>query len=230
MIRRKRWLYLGGACTLLLCAAIGVNLHSSLRPAAQAEANLLPSADSVKSPPELTLARSEREFLWQVEHHGNVLNRYRFRALADALRRADAAALTALLSADFTGWAPRQSREVRLETDFAKVVRQEAADGPSLPLDRGAFVAYLLSFRRLFAQPPQLKLALMALGVARFSASFRRFPQLSSLISALILLLPEQRQLAPIRPFRRHDSPRSPGQQREPTVSVAAWTDSGELH
>jgi hypothetical protein len=163
MIRRRRGLYLLGASALLLCAAIGVNLRSSPRPVAQAEGDLLPDADRVKPPLELTLAVSEREFLWQVEHHGNLLNRYGFRALADALRRADAAALTALLSADFRGWAPRQGREVRLETDFAHVVRQQGADGPPLPLDREAFVAHLLAYRRLFSQPPQVQLALMAL-------------------------------------------------------------------
>jgi hypothetical protein len=160
---RYCWLGIAGVSALALIAGIGMSLHRSLRSAIQTETDMPSSADPLEAPPALTLASSEREFLWQVEHHGNLLSRHGFRALADALRRADAAALTALLSADFTGWAPRQPREVRLETDFAHVVRQEDADRPPLRLDGGRFVAHLLDYRRLFAQPPQVKLALMTL-------------------------------------------------------------------
>jgi hypothetical protein len=138
-------------------------LHSSSPSPAPDERDKPSIADPDEPSPPLTLDQSEREFLWQVEHHGNLLSRYGFSALADALRRADADALTALLSTDFTGSAPRQPREVRMEADFAQVVRQEDAERPPLRLDRGQFVAHLLAYRRLFARPPQVKLALMAL-------------------------------------------------------------------
>ena len=160
---RHRWLCIAGASALALIAGIGVQLASSPRSPVQTEADMPPSAVAVEPAPALTLDQSEREFLWQVEHHGNLRSRYGFRAWADALRRADAVALTALLSADFTGWSPRQPRQVRLETDFAQVIHQEDAGQPPLRLDRSQFVARLLDYRRLFPQPPQVKLALMAL-------------------------------------------------------------------
>src|SRR2546421_7881536 len=59
----------------------------------------------------LALEAAEREFLWQVEHHGLVLSRHGFQALGGALRSANAAALAALLAADFTGSDLRQPRE-----------------------------------------------------------------------------------------------------------------------
>ncbi len=172
-LMRRRWLYLVGVSALLLCAALGVSLYSASgsavapppRSHAERENEEVASHGNEKSA--LTLAQSEREFLWEVEHHGNLLSRYGFGALADALRRADAASLTALLAPDFTGWVLRQPREVRVEADFAQVVRQESADQPPLPLDRNAFVARLLEFRRLFSQPPQIKLSLMTLSPAK---------------------------------------------------------------
>jgi hypothetical protein len=166
-MRRHHWLYIVGASALSVCTVLGVSLHSSPRPAVQGAGDTPPSVDAVKPAPPLTLDQSEREFLWQIEHHGNVLSRYGFSALAEALRRADASALTALLSTDFTGWAPRQPQEVRLETTFAQVVRQVDTDEPPLPLERDAFIARLLSYRRLFSRPPQVKLALMSLAPAK---------------------------------------------------------------
>src|SRR5262245_17253944 len=48
----------------------------------------------------LPLDEQQRKFLWEVEHHGLLLGRHGFRALADALVRADAQALRNLLAAD----------------------------------------------------------------------------------------------------------------------------------
>ena len=160
-MRRRRWLYFVGASALLLCAALGVSLYSSPRSAAPAPPSS--AAEPGNQEAALTLAQTEREFLWEVEHHGNLLSRYGFSALAGALRQADASALTALLCADFTGWTLRQPREVRLESDFVKVVREDSAGQPPQSLDRSSFVARLLKYRRLFSQPPQVKFALMTL-------------------------------------------------------------------
>jgi hypothetical protein len=167
---RRRSFYIVGASALSLAAILGLSLRSSPRPTVPIETALprrvweqgssLEDREVASGP---ILESSEREFLWQVEHHGNLLNRYGFSALAEALRRADAAALNVLLSADFTGWAPQHPREVRLESDYAQVVRQEDAGWPPLRLDRNQFVARLLGYRRLFPQAPKVKLALMAL-------------------------------------------------------------------
>lgn len=113
--------------------------------------------------PSLTLDESQRQFLWDVEHHGLVLSKHGFRALADGLSRADAQGLLALLAPDFTGQVLQQPREVRVANDFVDIVRQEDAGHPRLVLTREQFRDRLLDCRRLFAQPPKVHLALMAL-------------------------------------------------------------------
>jgi hypothetical protein len=132
--------------------------RTSTEPAA-AEADVrLPKESS-----ELALDEEERQFLWEVEHHGLVLSRHGFSSIADALRRTDGRALTALLADQFQGSDLRQPREVRAATAFADVVRRE--DSGQLPeaLDRAQFVDRLLSYRRRFSQPPNVQLALMRL-------------------------------------------------------------------
>lgn len=160
---RRRRLWFIWLVSLLLLAGLGLAAywHVSAR---NGTAPRLDSAGDSSYPTRtaLTLSVEEREYLWQLEHHGNVLSRHGFRALADALRRGDAAALSALLSADFTGQVAKHPRQVRLDADFAQVIRDEDAGEP-LRLDRSQFVARLLGFRRPFGRPPQIKLALMGL-------------------------------------------------------------------
>ncbi len=109
------------------------------------------------------LDEAERAYLWQIEHHGNLLSRYGFQLWAKALSRADRTALLGLLSPDFTARAISQPHEVRMTTDIAEVVRQEDAGHPPQTLDREGFVARLLDYRQPFAQPPKVQFALQAL-------------------------------------------------------------------
>jgi hypothetical protein len=113
--------------------------------------------------PELPLALDQREFLWQVEHHGLSLNRLGFRPLANALRDADRAALATLCTADFTGQVVARPREVRLQTDAVQVARFEDDGSPRRDLDRDQFVARLLEYRREFTKPPKVSINLMTL-------------------------------------------------------------------
>jgi hypothetical protein len=118
-------------------------------------------------PPDRTLQQSEREYLWQVEHHGNLLTRYGFTALAKALRSGEPRTLDRLLAADFTGQILREPREVAVDKGFVRAVRQEDAGREPVRLDRRQFVDELLRYRRGFHRPPQVKLALMALNPTR---------------------------------------------------------------
>jgi hypothetical protein len=153
-----------GLVSLFLLTGLGVGVRWYGHSENQVAGDIPPSdTSSDEKPPPLTLPSEEREYLWQMEHHGNLLSHHGFRALADALRRQDAAALASLLSDDFVGQAPQSPREVRLDADFAQVVRHESAGGASLRLSGAEFVSRLLGYRRLFSQPPQVKLALMAL-------------------------------------------------------------------
>jgi hypothetical protein len=115
----------------------------------------------------LVLDEGERNYLWQIEHHGLLLSHHGFRPLADALSRGDEDALRNLLAPAFTGLISDEPREVRLDADFAQVLRQEDAGRPSPPepSDPGQFTARLMEYRQLFSdtKPPKIKLALMAL-------------------------------------------------------------------
>jgi hypothetical protein len=105
----------------------------------------------------------QRELIWDIEHHGNLLNRHGFKALAAALSRADAAALVQLLAPSFAGQVPREPREVRLAAGFASAVRRQDQGRGYEPLTGEQFVAQLLDFRRPFSQPPKVQVSLMAL-------------------------------------------------------------------
>jgi hypothetical protein len=123
-----------------------------------------PSADPrpAETPALPPLDEGQRTFLWEVEHHGNLLSRVGFRILADALQRGDARALDGLLAADFAGADLGQADEVHVVDDFVDVTRRRAA-GLKETLSRESFLARLLAYRALFTLPPKVQLALMAL-------------------------------------------------------------------
>jgi hypothetical protein len=111
------------------------------------------------------LPEAERQYLWQLEHHGNVLVKHGFGPLAAALRGGSAAELSRLLADDFAGTDLREPHRTRAITDYAEVERLQGAGRPPVPLGRDGFVARLLELRRAFPQaPPQVKFALMTLG------------------------------------------------------------------
>jgi hypothetical protein len=159
---RSPLLYFGGLLAVV-AAAVGLTNHArlALRPHAGPAA---PAAVPATPPaPALALDAAQREFLWQVEHHGNLLNKHGFQVLAAALRAGDAAALTQLLSPTFTGRAPARPREAHLHTAFADV-RREQADGPDfIAVARAEFVSRLLAYRKPFATPPKVQAKLTRL-------------------------------------------------------------------
>lgn len=117
-----------------------------------------------KGEPELALAESERAYLWDIEHHGNILVKDGFGRLAEALRDGSAAAVHRLLADDFVGTALLDPTRVRASTAFAELERVQDAGRPAVTLDRPAFAARLLEFRKPFATtPPEVKLALITL-------------------------------------------------------------------
>ena len=113
-------------------------------------------------PPDLTLPKTEREFPLADRASWQFAEPLRFRSLgrcgARRCRRLDRVAGRRLRAR-----TPRQPREVRLDSDLAVVLRQQDAGPSPLRLSAEEFVAYLLKYRRLFPQPPQVKLALMSL-------------------------------------------------------------------
>jgi HEAT repeat protein len=117
-------------------------------------------ATSVSEP---ELPEAERKYLWEIEHHGNLLVKHGFGPLAAAIKAGNAKALNELMAADFAGADLRKPRRVAAN-DYADVERLEEAGHSPISLNQFAFVNRLLEFRKSFAEsPPGVKLALMAL-------------------------------------------------------------------
>jgi hypothetical protein len=112
---------------------------------------------------DLTLSQEQREYLWQVEHHGLILGRLGFSRIARALRNADPQAFLALCAEGFEGEVLGQPREVRFEQDATRILRQQDAERPAIRLNREGLAKVLLDDRRRFTKPPTVKLALMGL-------------------------------------------------------------------
>ena len=111
------------------------------------------------------LAEDERQYLWEIEHRGNVLARHGFGPLAAALKAGDRAALTRLLADGFTATAPAGPPDTRVAVGFAHVERTQANSrarfGPR------EFADHLLGYRAGFAAPPAVTGSLMTLRPAR---------------------------------------------------------------
>jgi hypothetical protein len=151
------FLLLGAALASAGCAG---SAERSARDRGPVEA----SAPSEPEGPTYKLAEEQKKYLWQVEHHGNLLAKHGFKPIAAALQQTDAAALTRVMADDFAGEVADRPEEVRLDTEVLHVVRRTAGpDRPPSRLGRDAFAARLLEFRSQFRAPPKAKLALMAL-------------------------------------------------------------------
>jgi hypothetical protein len=111
-----------------------------------------------------TLPEADRQFLWDVEHHGNLLTAHGFKRLAEALRGADAHALTDLFAPDFTGELPAEPRTTTVRGECIDVTRQEDTGQSPTRVGREPFVARLLEYRHAFsAKPPSVQLTLKTL-------------------------------------------------------------------
>jgi hypothetical protein len=120
------------------------------------------SGQQAREPPDVTepaMSEEQREYIWQVEHHVLVLSKHWFNDFAQALKNADGTALATALAADFKGrMLGEPAQEERLDAPYAQLVRRKDAGAPPVSLDRQAFVAKLLEYRRPFVSPPQVKL------------------------------------------------------------------------
>lgn len=115
-------------------------------------------------PDDLRLPDGERAYLWQIENHGNRLNRYGFGPLAAALKAADADALGKMLAADFAGADLGQPAVTKSTNPAAEVERLADGGRPPVPLDRAGFVGKLLGWRKLFpAAPPKVTVVMATL-------------------------------------------------------------------
>jgi hypothetical protein len=150
---------------LILAAGAGLSFFGCTKqpePTDPAPVQAIKTTPKPKEPKYL-LDKEQRQLLWEIEHHGNVLNKFGFQALADAVRKADAEALAKLLAPDFKGEVLSQPRVVRLDTEFAQVERKQDDGHPPASLDQAGFIAELLKYRQPFTKEPKVKINLMTL-------------------------------------------------------------------
>lgn len=117
------------------------------------------SSDNLGLPPE------EREYIWQIEHHGLVLNKFGFKPLAECIARLDLTGIANRFGADFQGQLLHEPREVRVNNEYAQIVRQQDAGRPPLNVDRAQLLERLLEFRHRFKsnKPPKAGFNLITL-------------------------------------------------------------------
>lgn len=168
--RPFRWaVWFASLCLLVLIGSAVVALMGCNQSPGLPSPELQPPAQAASSgtgAQKLTLDEAQREYLWQIEHHGLLLSKHGFGAIKAALVRNDAQAFHSLLAKDFTGAVYAQPREVRVTNDFLQVVRQQAAGESGLPLNGSQFVERLLAYRHSFVKPPQVAINLMKLAPA----------------------------------------------------------------
>jgi FG-GAP-like repeat len=137
----------------VLCFAVYERMHA--RSSKQAQ-----SIDDYEEPP---LNEDERAYLWEVEHHGQLLSQRGFALIKTAMVEADAAALQKLLAEDFEGSTLKNPRQIRFSSEAVQVVREEDQGKGTQPLGRDDFVDQLLKYRREYGATPNVQLSLMTL-------------------------------------------------------------------
>src|SRR5262249_10677070 len=150
-----RWLSGIGLLCLCLTACTG-------RPSAESAGDVSPNTQETLTVPGMD--SEQQAFLWDIEHHGNILSRVGFGSLTKALREGDENSLAALLSPRFEGGLLHQPKQVAIHNEFLDVARQSDGGKSALPADAKQFLAKLLEYRAYFQHAIQgSKLALMTL-------------------------------------------------------------------
>ena len=106
------------------------------------------------------MRQDQRQFLWKVEHHGNVLSQHGFKQLNVALKSADAKQLHKILSKGFKGVYPSVLGEVEIDARFARARRRTLAGNNRVQCNASQFVAQLMKLRAEFKRPPDIKFSL----------------------------------------------------------------------
>jgi hypothetical protein len=111
----------------------------------------------------LSIPEAEREFLWALEHHGNLLNKFGFRRLGAALAEDEDESLRAMLAPDFEARLFAESREARVDGGAFAAERRERGGEGDRRLSATEFVDWLLALRSRFSPPPKFEFGISAL-------------------------------------------------------------------
>jgi hypothetical protein len=160
------WWCAGGVAA---CAALGLfwSARSADRLRTESSGSTAPISAAPTSANEnsraLEMDPEQRNFLWQIEHHGNLLSKHGFQALAKALVGRDEGAFQRHLAPGFSGLVPLNPRQVSIHSDVLRAVRQTDAGLPPKRMDGKEFMAHLLEFSRKSRHAVKAKISLMQL-------------------------------------------------------------------
>ncbi|MDA1052940.1 MAG: VCBS repeat-containing protein [Planctomycetota bacterium] len=158
---RGRIIYtLVGVVAITSCVAASLFYHGR-SPDAGDTASKTKAEVAIES--SLYLPDDEREYLWECEHHGNVLSEHGWRAVSKALQQLQADELVKTLAADFHGSVTESSEESRFENDFISIQRSV---GAAHELRRTEFSEWLLTLRRAFDSNLAVQFATLSLAPA----------------------------------------------------------------
>jgi hypothetical protein len=117
------------------------------------------SSSTANETVQYALEKEEREYLWNLEHHSNLLNKFGFQPFIDAWRNQDRTALLALLDDNFqaTMIQLQESQTLAAKTELINVTRHESTSAPSVDSSGEVFVDWLLEIRHRFADDPAPK-------------------------------------------------------------------------
>lgn len=153
-----------GLVAIGLCA--GTLYWRLQRPTAigPAGTNRVPSLDDLPgSRRDLSLSPDETEFLWELEHRGNLLGKFGLKPMGRLLADRDGEALLTILADDFDGRIFEEPRETAASDEGLAAFRRERSSERSRPLGRVEFADWLLDLRAAHTAVPITEFGVSAL-------------------------------------------------------------------
>jgi len=119
--------------------------------------SVLKEYDVQDSKQQWTLVEKDREYLWQLEHHANVLVKHGFSSLSTALQTRDTEGLEQIFSSDFEGRIFERPSEIVYEDETLSAIRKEQLGRQERLLNRAQMASLLLEQRNLFSTVPKFQ-------------------------------------------------------------------------
>ena len=120
-----------------------------------------PASDMVAEPEVPELTEVDRKYLWDLEHHGNVLSQIGLRAIGDAICNAQLDRLLDVMAPEFSAQILDAPQQVQFESDVLSVQRE--SDTRYRLLDDNEFATWLLGYQARFSETPHSRFDIMKL-------------------------------------------------------------------
>ena len=151
--------------TACAAAILGLAIYSGNQPApspsdiGKSGAQQEPGDSNAIVDPDYSLDKEEREYLWDLEHHTNLLGKFGFSGIIESWRTGDRDTLAAVFDQEFRGAVvdTKHSAALSARTELLDVQRLQLPDGAEANSSGLQFAEWLLSLRDRFADEPAPK-------------------------------------------------------------------------